>query len=140
MGIAAPILLALYTANIIGAMLHPVKGKGGAFATPIIFADFHIRNALPISRVRIAALLVLAQHIGHKRIGVRRTPICHACCYRTHLFVAGNRSLFNTRRWRIKKIKLISSATVRGYYLTIGAILDSPKFFHWILPLNWETG
>jgi hypothetical protein len=48
-----------------------------AFAVPrIIFSQiFHIRCALPISGVRIAAPVVLGQHKEDKRIGEVRTSI-----------------------------------------------------------------
>jgi hypothetical protein len=48
-----------------------LAAKRGAVAAPIIRLSriFHIRRASPISGVRIAAPIVLAQHEGHKRIG-----------------------------------------------------------------------
>jgi hypothetical protein len=39
---------------------------------------FHIRQASPISEVRIAAPILLVQHKGNKRIGKARTPVRRA--------------------------------------------------------------
>ncbi len=66
------------------------KAERGAFAAPIgevrrirsaikkIFADFSYSPRSPISGVRIAVPIVLAQHKEHKKIGEARTPVRRA--------------------------------------------------------------
>ncbi len=58
----------------------PVSAKRGEFVAPIIRFSriFRIRRASPISGVRIAASIVLAQHKENKRIGEARTPVRRA--------------------------------------------------------------
>jgi hypothetical protein len=53
------------------------KGEAGEFVAPITsFSGFSaIRCASPLGGVRIAGLIVLAQHMGNKRIGVALTTI-----------------------------------------------------------------
>jgi hypothetical protein len=76
------------TANIIGAALRSALigeavrvrrafRRSGSFAAPIrgFSRIFHICRASPISGVRIAAPIVLAQHKGSERIGEARTPV-----------------------------------------------------------------
>jgi hypothetical protein len=66
----------LYPALIGEAVRFAVPlGKAGRFcsANKKIFADFLY---LPISGVRIAAPIVLAQHKRSERIGKARTPVC----------------------------------------------------------------
>jgi hypothetical protein len=70
----APILLALFS----GARSPRLLAKQGAFAVPIrkFSRIYHNCHASPISGVRIAAPIVLAQHQGNERIGKARTPVC----------------------------------------------------------------
>jgi hypothetical protein len=70
-----------YIENIIGATLHPVFiGEAGRFrsASNKVSRIFHICRASPISGVRIAAPIVLAQHKKHERIGEARTSMRRA--------------------------------------------------------------
>jgi hypothetical protein len=89
----APTVLALYR-NIIGARLHPaLKGqqaKRDKFAAPIksFRGIFFICCASPTGAVRIAGLIVLAQHKGNKnRRSADIYSLCFAYCYRTRLLI-----------------------------------------------------
>ncbi len=54
-----------------------LQAKRGEFVAPIIRFSriFHICRPSPISGVRIAAPIVLAQHKEHERIGEAQTPV-----------------------------------------------------------------
>jgi hypothetical protein len=108
------------------------QAKRDAFAAPILgFSQiFHIHRTSPISRVRIAAPVVLAQHKRNERIGKVRTPICSASPIVIELTLI---SLYG-RETEIRSIRddgklkdqKMPSATVTGQYPTIYTILDPP--------------
>ncbi len=83
-----PIVLALYRIVIGATSISALKGEAGRLCCANrrnasnsqrqykVFADFfYVRCASPISRVRIAAPIVLAQHKDNERIGEARKTI-----------------------------------------------------------------
>jgi hypothetical protein len=102
-------------------------------------------RASPVSGIKIAVPIVLAQHKEHQRIGGNGNGNGNDFAALAYAYWSKNRCTGETEICLIQGIGLLydkkmSSATVRGQQPTIGTIFDPPYCsFHWTLPVTFYS-